>query len=724
LNKVAKAILRSPVVAVDTETDGLNALRCKLKGVSIAWKQAGKNWAHYWSFDPEEMGPVEAAAKWKRFCKLIMKPLFKRKKLVLVFHNASFDLKVFHVRNLKPKAARLSDTMIMDYLLDENRPHDLKSCAKDHLGHLDAKSHKVTQKEITDLIKTAKKVAKDYCQQAWEAYRDYHKDLIKLRDVRNKHIQALLEYLPARMLKAKVMEQAQEQFGDELIRRAERKAQSTFHNYARKDALWTLELHEHLLPKLAAEGFLPLYWHLYQRVLRYSIEMEIKGVKVNVPKLKKIQKLLDRKIGEIKKKIARRFGKDFKPGSSVQVKHLLWVEMKLSPPPWLKKHAYGKDGLPGSGEEIIEWLVDQGEKKLEDILTFRKLTKTKSTYIDRLIEEAEADPDGRIHTSFSIIKRTARWGSSNPNLQNIPRWDTLKKYIPDIPSIGSCFIPEKGNVFIVADYSQIDLRVMTHCTRDPAFWRSYRGWVCKACKKKGETNKPYHSCPNCGEPSEADGGKFRLGEDVHKQTAEANGLIEKYGYKEGRFQAKQTNFGAIYLMGAFTLAQQLDIAIKEAERILARYHQMHPGVKAYAQRMLELVMAQGYFLMLNGQKRRFDRDLEKINRLERAGSESAMKEASKKRYALMREIMNNTGQGGAAVIINTAIYLLWKEREFLLERDAHLLLQVHDELLIEVPKENAEEVKPWLVERMERAGKLDVPVIAEAAIGTSWEEAK
>jgi DNA polymerase-1 len=143
--------------------------------------------------------------------------------------------------------------------------------------------------------------------------------------------------------------------------------------------------------------------------------------------------------------------------------------------------------------------------------------------------------------------------------------------------------------------------------------------------------------------------------------------------------------------------------------------------------MIALVEAQGYFRLLNGQKRRFDKDLQIIRSLrdrEEAGSGQAKEEARKRTYALTRELMNNTGQGGAAVIINTAIYLLWKNRKFLQDNKVHLLLQVHDELVFEVPKTVAKKVMPWIRDKMEEAGKLNVPVIANIGQGMDWETAK
>ena len=730
--KVVKAILKSPEVSVDTETGHKGPaikkvpppLNCRLKGVSISWTHEGHEWSHYWSFNSEEMPQTVAAARWEKFRRRLLQPLFNRKAVMLAFHNASYDLKVFYARGLWPKTKRISDTMIMDFLLDENRPHDLKTCAKDHLGAEGAKSHAATQKEIANILKEAKKRVKEVQQEVWEVYRDYHKDLIALDDLPEGYIRDLVARLPEKTKKDDVMSVAMKEVGKRILSRARKKAIARFHNYARKDALWTLQLHKYYLPLIQAEGFGQIYWNLYQNVMRQAIQMEIAGVKVDLPKLKEIRDLLQGQLAKIEKKIRKQFGQEFNPASAPQVKNLLWKVKKLKPPPWLKPGDYGKDGLPGSGEEIIEWLVEQGHTFLTDLLVRRKLSKTLGTYVLPLIEEAEADPEGRIHTSFSIIKRTSRWGSSDPNLQNIPRWDTLKKYIPDCPSLRACFVAPKGHVLLVADYSQCDLRVMAHATRDPAFVKSYRTWKCPKCKKKGETNKPYHACPVCGEPDKEGGGKFKLGADIHMQTAKSTGLVAKRGSKQGRQDAKEVNFGAIYLMGAFTLAKQIDTSNDEASEVLNAYHSTHPGVRAYANHIFEVVKAQGYFRMLNGQKRRFNRDLEKLDVLARAQGEEGRRRYNRQKFALMREIMNNTGQGGTAVIINTAMFLLWRKRKYLKKYGCRLLLQVHDELVFEAPKEHEEKVKVWIRATMEQAGKLVVPVLADINSGPNWQEAK
>lgn len=726
----AKQIMRSKVVALDTETatsdpadkkGALKALRCRLRGVSLAWEHQGGVSAKYWSFDRDEMPAEEAASRWDDFKREVLVPLFARKALVLAFHNASFDLKVMRARGLTPQAARISDTMIMDFLLDENRPHDLKSCARDHLGIAHASSHSATQKEIKEIVKSAEKAAKDLGQAVWEVYRDFHKGTMALSEI-NKVIRSLLLALPGKAKKADVMTAAHEHAGRQMIEAARGAASERFAAYATNDARWTLELHRCLLPRVQEEGFGQIYWNLYQALLRQTVEMEVRGVRVDVAKLKVIQKTLEEKLVDVLSQIRTKFGPEFNPASAPRVKNLLWVQKKLQPPPWMKKSDYGQDGMPSSGEDVIEWHVRNGEKDLEDLLVFRKLQKTKGTYVDALIYEAEQDPEGRIHTSFSLIKRTARFGSSDPNLQNLPRWATLKKYIPDIPSIRACFVPEDGLAFLSADFSQCDLRCMAHFTRDPALWRAYRTWKCPSCKKSAETNKPLHACPVCGEPDADSGGKFVCGDDIHTQTAVQTGLVKKHGKKIGRDKAKGVNFGAVYLMGHNTLANQLDIPVQDAKVILDNYHAAHPGVKAYSHKIYALVEAQGYFRMLNGQKRRFTDDLAKIHHLELQDSEAARKKAWRDKFALMRELMNNTGQCGTAVIINTAMFLLWRGRAVLESAGIRPLLQVHDELLFEGPRGALEEKRLWIRDTMERAGRLDVPVFSSASVCENWEE--
>lgn len=715
---VVRAILKSPEVAVDTETNSLDALKAALKGVSLAWTYKGREWSHYWSFNSDEMPVERSAALWHEFERTILCPLFKRKAVVLCFHNAPYDLKVFRARNLIPEAKRISDTMIMSFLLDENKPHDLKSCARDFLGIASVESHSAVQKRIKQMLKEARDSSKVFSSAIWEAYRDFHHAGVVPADP---VIKTCVLRLKGKMLKKDVIRAAYLMLGRKIEEKAQSNVRRVFHNYGRQDALWTLRLHKTFLPAVVKQGFGSIYWNLYQSLVRLIVEMEVKGVKLDISLTKKIQTLVEGRIEENKKALADKFGAEFNPRSSKQVKKLLWQDLELTPPPWLNPHARGADGQPGSGEEILEYYVEQGVEQLKEVLLSRKLTKLKSTYIDPLIEMAELDPEGRIHPSFSLIKRTSRWGCSNPNLMNIPRWGTLKKYIPDIPSLRACFITDEGYVLLVADFSQIDLRCMTHYSKDPSFMKSYRTWKCKACKKTGETNQPYHACPVCKEP---EGERFTLGEDIHMQTAKATGLLDKLGPKDGRDKAKGVNFGAVYLMGPQTLSRNIGVSFEEAKEILNTYHRVHPGVRALAERLWAEVEANGYFRMLNGMKRRFTNDLEKYKHLLSDQSEAGRKKAYMQKLSIMREEMNNLGQGGTAVIINTAAYQLWQRREQLQKWGVNLLLQVHDELVFECPKKHAKKASIFIRDIMEGAGHLDVPVLANVHFGTNWEEAK
>jgi len=737
MNKVLKQLMRSKVVSVDTETatsdptdkkGALKPKRCLLRGVSMAWyDKAGRKRSHYWSFDPTEMPPQEAASRWRRFKRDILDPFARRRRVIVVMHNAPFDVQVLRARGVVFRG-RIADTLILSYLIDENLPHDLKSCARRTLGAEDALSHKKTAEKVEEIVTTAQAKAKALAQAAWEVYRDYHKgdlsddDLDRLPRV----LRSIILETPAKTLKKKVMEAAWERRGAALVEKARRKAIRLFHEYARKDALWTLGLYEAYLPRVQELGFGALYWLLYMKVLARTTEMEWRGVRVDIPKLKKILAMVDERIEEVQATLDERFGEGFNANSSPQVKDLMWNKWGLEPPPWLNaKKDYGKDGLPSSREEIIEWMVEfRGEKRLESILAFRKLTKLKSTYLVPLIKEAEADPEGRVHTSFSITKVTSRWSSSRPNLQNIPNHATLLKYIPGVESIRSCFIAAPGKKLIVADYSQIDLRVMTHYSRDPAFLKAYRTWKCPSCKMKGETAKSLHACPNCGEQDKDGGGKFVVGADVHAETGKSTGLIKKYGKKEGRRKSKPVNFGACYLMGYNTLSQQTGLAPAEAKVVLEAYHHEHPGIRRLADHLEAQIFAYGYFRLLNGQMRRFDRELKVIRTYKKKGGKEAEKQAWWRTAALIREAMNNTGQGGAAVIINTAVLDFHLRAEEMEERSLELLLQVHDELMFEVDEDKAEEQKTWVRDRMEAAGHLCVPVLAASAIGDNWEEAK
>lgn len=726
------SLMQAKEVALDTETSGaskaeaLDALRCGLKGVSLAWRHKGEPVSHYWSFNPEEMPPHEARDRWKSFTKDILVPLFNRRALILIYHNASFDIKVLRSRGFMPKA-RIADTMLESYLLDENISHSLDDCARRELGDTKVMSHTQLLKRQNEIRQEALKKIKDIKNETWIAYRDFQKGQTPLHQIRPA-VRSLITQFPAKMLKDRIFLQVQKHVGRYLLQEAEQNAISLFHEYGRKDALLTLKLHEVQLPKLIDEGFGSLFWNLYMPNVLTAMEMDWAGVRVDLKQLKKVQAFLRGLRENAVKKIAAKLGPDFNINSPPQMKKLLWEDMKLEPPPWISEQDISKDGTVSTGEDILEWLADNKKiPLLKDIIFQRKIDKALSTYADPLIEQAERDPENRIHTTFSIMKVTGRWGSSNPNVQNQPRDDTLEDAMPGCPSVRAAFVAPEGKKLLVGDYSQIDLRGVAHASREPSFWHGYRSWKCLKCKNKGETHLPLHACPVCGEADNGGKGKFTLGIDVHMKTAIDMGIIKKYPKKIARFHAKKTNFGFVYLMYFPTLAKQLDISNEQAKVYYDKWHAQRPGIRAYANRLESQIFRDGFFRFVNGQKRRFTRDIKVIRSLERQGTDKAYKEAKRRRHALMREAMNNTGQGNASCVINTAIRFLRNHREFMAQHGLRLLMQVHDELVFEVDEKHAEAMRVWVRDLMESAGvalKFSVPVLAEVGIGRTWTEAK
>jgi DNA polymerase-1 len=307
---------------------------------------------------------------------------------------------------------------------------------------------------------------------------------------------------------------------------------------------------------------------------------------------------------------------------------------------------------------------------IDAITNYRELGKLKSTYVDALPELVNPNTE-RIHTSFNQTGAiTGRIASNSPNLQNIPIRSEIGQ------EIRRGFITEPGWVFLAADYSQVELRVLAHISQDEALIKA-----------------------------------FLEDQDIHRTTAAAvyNVPVEDVTFNQRRF-AKAVNFGLIYGMGAFRLARDSELTLAEAEKYIAEYFENFPGIRRYLDQTKEMARSRGYVETLLGRRRYFP-----IFKMPQTGSN---------RQAWMRaerEAVNHPIQGTAADIIKIAMKQL---HEALNDYQARMVLQVHDELVLEVPEEELAEIKPLMVEIMSGALKLDVPLKVDASTGINWLELK
>ncbi len=388
--------------------------------------------------------------------------------------------------------------------------------------------------------------------------------------------------------------------------------------------------------------------------------MERSGVLIDREKLAQQSKELAERIDEVKAKIEEIAGGAFNPASPKQLAQVLFEKLQL---PVKKKTA---SGTPSTDEEVLsELALDYPLPKL--ILEFRALSKLKSTYTDKLPQMADPE-DGRVHTTFGQATAvTGRLASSDPNLQNIPVRTAEGRRVRE------AFIAKPGCKLISADYSQIELRIMAHISQDEGLLKA-----------------------------------FREGKDIHRATAaEGFGTQPENVTAEQRRMAKVINFGLIYGMSAFGLAQNLGIERRMASHYIEEYFARYPGVARYMQQTRSAAHAQGYVQTAFG-RRLWLPDILSSRPAVRAGAE--------------RAAINAPMQGTAADLIKRAMISLdrWLKKQNLKSR---LILQVHDELILEVPEDELELVKENVAAIMQSAASLSVPLLAEVGVADNWEAA-
>ncbi|NNJ97030.1 MAG: DNA polymerase I [Gammaproteobacteria bacterium] len=432
--------------------------------------------------------------------------------------------------------------------------------------------------------------------------------------------------------------------------------------YAAEDADITLQIHQKLSAQLKAEKkLMSVYRDIELPLLPVLQKIERNGVKVDVPMLQQQSKQLAAQILDIEQQAFEEAGESFNLASPKQLQAILFDRLGLKPKRKTPK------GQPSTAEDVLQEFADEGEALPALILTHRSLSKLKSTYTDKLPEQVRPET-GRVHTSYNqTVAATGRLSSTDPNLQNIPiRSEEGRR-------IRQAFTAEKGNCLLAADYSQIELRIMAHLSRDQNLLEAF-----------GE------------------------GLDIHKATAaEVFGVSVDQVDNNQRRAAKAINFGLIYGMSAFGLARQLSIGRYEAQEYVDLYFSRYPGVKAYMDSTREHAHEQGYVETVFGRRLY----LPEIN----------SRNGQRRQYA-ERTAINAPMQGTAADIIKRAMI---RVDQALVEHklDAKVVMQVHDELVVEVAEEQADALAQLLRKNMAMAAELSVPLVVDVGTGSNWDEA-
>ncbi|KMS52596.1 DNA polymerase [Novosphingobium barchaimii LL02] len=584
------------LVAVDTETSALDAMRADLAGISLA---VGANQACYiplghggtdmFAEKPEQVPLAEALAR--------LKPLLESDAVLKVGQNIKYDLNVLARHGIE--VSPVDDTMIVSFCLDAGRSldgigggHGMDELSQRHLAHTT-----LTFKEICGTGKKA---------------------------------------IP---------------FGEVPLDRATQ--------YAAEDADVTWRLHSALKPRLSFEGGTRIYERVDRPLIPVVAQMERHGIKVDREKLAGLSSQFAEAIGALEKEIFAKVGQEFTIGSPKQLGDILFDKLGY------KGGKKGKSGQYSTDQSILEGLAGQGAEVATQVLEWRQLSKLRSTYTEAL--QAAINPaTQRVHTSYSLVgAQTGRLSSTDPNLQNIPIRTEIGRQIRD------CFVADTGNVLLSADYSQIELRLAAHMADVPSLKEA-----------------------------------FANGEDIHSRTAmEMFGVVDR----DTRGRAKTINFAILYGISRWGLAGRLGVPADEAQAMIDRYFERFPGIQRYIHETLESVRLNGYSETLFGRKTWFPRVNSK-NQAERQGSE--------------RAAINAPIQGTSADIIKRAMVRMNPALAAAGLGHVRMLLQVHDELVFELPEGDVAEAKPVIERVMAEAAapavNLDVPLGVEIGFGTSW----
>lgn len=431
--------------------------------------------------------------------------------------------------------------------------------------------------------------------------------------------------------------------------------------YAAEDADITFRLHHAIWEKVSAiESLKKVFTEIEIPLCSVLARMEQQGVKIDSQMLAQQSQDLAIRIAELEKEVHDTAGETFNLSSTKQLQHILFEKLSL---PIVKKTP---KGAPSTSEEVLQELAVEYELPRK-LMEYRGLTKLKSTYTDKLPKMIN-HRTGRVHTSYhQAVTATGRLSSTDPNLQNIPIRTVEGR------RVRQAFVPEPGNIILAADYSQIELRIMAHLSKDNGLLNA-----------------------------------FNNGLDVHRATAaEVFGVATKDVSTDQRRNAKAINFGLIYGMSAFGLSKQLNLPRADAQQYMDMYFERYPGVLEYMETTRDLAKSKGYVETVFG-RRLYLPDIKASNGARRKGAE--------------RAAINAPMQGTAADIIKMAMVKVdaWIQSE---ATDIKMTMQVHDELVFEIPNNKVDEYGPKIKTIMETAARLSVPLEVEVGTGKNWEEA-
>ncbi len=431
--------------------------------------------------------------------------------------------------------------------------------------------------------------------------------------------------------------------------------------YAAEDADITLQLKHCFEPLLKEKDVEKVFEEVENPLVHVLTDMEFEGVKIDVPFLQEYSKELEKDAKQFEENVYTQAGVRFNLASPKQLGEVLFEILKIDP-----KAKKTKTGQYATGEDILQKLA-HNNPIVADILGFRELTKLKSTYVDALPQMINSKT-GRVHTSYAqAVAVTGRLSSNNPNLQNIPIRSEKGR------EIRKAFVPrDEKHILMSADYSQIELRIVAAISGDPN--------MCEA---------------------------FKQGKDIHTATAaKVYNIAEADVTKEMRYKAKSVNFGIIYGQGAFGLAENLGIPRSEAKEIIDNYKKEFSGITTYMDDTIRFAQTHGYVQTLMGRKR-WLKDINSSNFTVRGFAE--------------RNAINSPIQGTAADMIKLAMIKIHAEMKKG-SWQSKMILQVHDELVFDVIKEEEEDLKKLILQNMTAAMVLpnDVPVEAEVGSGSNW----
>jgi DNA polymerase-1 len=432
-------------------------------------------------------------------------------------------------------------------------------------------------------------------------------------------------------------------------------------DYSCEDADMTLQLRSIFEPQLESTATQSLFDNVEIPLVSVLADVEWTGITIDLDWFSSLKGRFKKEREGVEHRIYETAGVEFNINSNLQLREILFSRLGL---PVLKKTSTG----PSTDATVLQELADSGHVLPSLLMEYRELSKLESTYLDALPELVNPET-GRLHTSFNqTVATTGRLSSSDPNLQNIPIRRELGR------AIRKGFIPRKDWLLLAADYSQVELRLLAHLSRDPAFVEA-----------------------------------FNAGGDIHRQTAAIifDVAIEDVT-SEMRGRAKTINFATIYGQGAHALSRQLKIEHAEARAFIARYFERFRGIRRYLDGMVEFAREHGYVQTIFG-RRRYIPELRERNFNIRAFGE--------------RTAANSPIQGSAADLIKIAMIRidhLLRERKFA----AKMLLQVHDELVFESPRDELESLQALVRDQMENATTLSVPLVVDVGVGKDWLETK